>query len=506
MVSIHSRSSPDTQPYLKAGVYHILAGRIFDSYTRKLIPDQVITVDRNEGIILEVQDYSTFTSRSTSASEGNAETIDLKHLTILPGFVDSHVHLFLHAYSGTPWNDQVTTESIAERSLRAGVHARQTLMAGFTTVRDLGTEGAANADIALRKCLSTPGYGQEAIILGPRYYCATRAIVSTGSYGPKSTLYPSQNGVDGVTGAEIADGVDECIKAVRRQIGAGADWIKIYGDYTCRSQTSDVSRYIAGQPFATFNDDELRALIDTAHSLGVKVAVHAYTADVIGRLLPLGPDTIEHGGNLFDTSRGGDGADIVRQWAETRNGPTWVPTLAVFHSLSEMNPGDVETWEQAKKSFQTVLEIGGVESAIAGGKGIKICCGGDAGAFAHGDNGLEMVWMRKLGAGWATVLYWATLAGWECVRGSEWEGTRGKERIRAVEDSVGVRGGGGIGKGALERDVPFGAIRNGWAGDLVGIEGVLDGDVEQFEQAIMKGVQFVMKGGTLCKRDGKEVR
>lgn len=215
----------------------------------------------------------------------------------------------------------------------------------------------------------------------------------------------------------------------------------------------------------------------------MKVAVHAYTADVIGRLLPLGPDTIEHGGNLFDTSRGGDGADIVRQWAETRNGPTWVPTLAVFHSLSEMNPGDVETWEQAKKSFQTVLEIGGVESAIAGGKGIKICCGGDAGAFAHGDNGLEMVWMRKLGAGWATVLYWATLAGWECVRGSEWEGTRGKERIRA-----------------------FGVIRNGWAGDLVGIEGVLDGDVEQFEQAIMKGVQFVMKGGTLCKRDGKEVR
>lgn len=92
MVSIHSRSSPDTQPYLKGGVYHILAGRIFDSYTRKLIPDQVITVDRNEGIILEVQDYSTFTSRSTSASEGNAETIDLKHLTILPGFVDSHVH------------------------------------------------------------------------------------------------------------------------------------------------------------------------------------------------------------------------------------------------------------------------------------------------------------------------------------------------------------------------------------------------------------------------------
>lgn len=250
-------------------------------------------------------------------------------------------------------------------------------------------------------------------------------------------------------------------------------------------------------------------MIDTAHKLGVKVAVHANNANVIERLLQLGPDSIEHGSRLMDVAQGKDQTDVIRRWAKLSNGPIWVPTLAVFSVLAGQaeRPGGRDTWERSKKAFQTVLEIGEVESAIGGGQGIRISCGGDTGAFEHGDNGLEMVLMRKLGAKWATVLYWATLAGWEGVRGMEWDGDRGKERIVAAERRASTRGLRiGMGKGMLERDTPFGAIRKGWAGDIVGVTGVLDGDAEEFEQAIMKGVQFVMKGGTLCKSDGKGLR
>ncbi|KAF9461895.1 hypothetical protein BDZ94DRAFT_1322965 [Collybia nuda] len=497
MVSTNPTPSPSQDISQLYGAYHILAGQIFDSHACKFVPNQVISVDGVNGTILGVQDHAHFTKPK------DEDFIDLRHLTVLPGFVDAHVHLFLHEYSGTSWGDQLTKESLTERSLRAGVHARKTLMAGFTTVRDLGTEGAADADIALRKCLAYPANGKGPIIPGPRYYCTTRAIVSTGSYGPKSTLYPSKSGIEGVTGAEIADGVDGCVMAVRRQIGAGADWIKIYGDYRNRSQISDVSPDIAGTSFPLFNRDELKAMIDTAHSAGVKVAVHTNTASVIETVLELGADTIEHGQDLLDTRRGGDGTDVIRKWTEPGKNTTWVPTLAVFYSIAKLGlPGAAENWEKAKKSFQAVLRQGKTKGAITDGDGIKIVCGGDTGAFPHGENGLEMVMMRKLGAGWDTILRWATLAGWECIRGMEWEGERGKTRVKAIEE--GARTGAG-GKSALERNVPFGAIRTGWAADLVGIEGVLDGDVDAFEKAILTGVRFVVKGGTVYKRDGKEV-
>lgn len=274
-------------------------------------------------------------------------------------------------------------------------------------------------------------------------------------------------------------------------------------DYRYRSQISDVSPEIARTSFANFNRDELKAMVDTAHSVGVKVAVHASTASVIETVLDLGVDTVEHGQDLLDTSRGEDEADVIKKWAEPGKNTTWVPTLAVYYSIAQLGwPGAAENWERAKKSFQAVLKRGDTQDAVTDGKGIKIACGGDTGAFPHGDNGLEMVMMRKLGAGWETVLRWATLAGWECVRGMEWEGKRGQERLKAIEE--GIRAG-SEGKSALERSVPFGAIKTGWAADLVGIEGVLDGDADAFEKAILTGVRFVMKGGTVYKKDGKEV-
>ncbi|KAI0962661.1 hypothetical protein AcV7_001455 [Taiwanofungus camphoratus] len=198
----------------------IFAGKLFDPYTLTLLPNRIITVSRESGLILDVQPYSAADEASVDFS--GPQIVDLRPATVLPGFVDAHVHLFLHPYSEASWEDQVTRESLVERTVRATVHARRTLMAGYTAVRDLGTEGAGDADIQMRKCLSGP----NPLIPGPRYFCANRAIVVTGSYGPKNRLHYNQEGVEGITGAEVADGEVECIKAVRRQVGAGADWIK----------------------------------------------------------------------------------------------------------------------------------------------------------------------------------------------------------------------------------------------------------------------------------------
>ncbi len=147
--------------------------------------------------------------------------IDLPGLTLLPGLIEAHSHVLLHPYSETPWNDQVARESLSLRVARATNHLRDTLQAGFTTVRDLGTEGAGYADAGLKQAV------EQGIIPGPRMLVTTKAIVATGSYGPKG--FASEWTVP--QGAEEADGVDSLTRVVRDQIGHGADWIKIYADY-----------------------------------------------------------------------------------------------------------------------------------------------------------------------------------------------------------------------------------------------------------------------------------
>ncbi|KIK68747.1 hypothetical protein GYMLUDRAFT_36243 [Collybiopsis luxurians FD-317 M1] len=453
-----SPKSPATQK--------LLVGKLFDPYSLEFQDSQSVTISKDSGLIISVEPITENDLNPFDIESG--QTVDLRTLTVLPGFVDAHVHFFLHSYGKTSWNDQTTKESIVERTVRATVHARKTLMAGFTTVRDLGTEGAGDADIYLRKCLSGP----NPLIPGPRYFCANRAIVSTGSYGPKSSIHVNQEGIEDVTGGEVADGVDGCIRATRRQIGAGADWIKVYVDYRFRSRMEDVSPRIARNPSqATFNALEMESVINTAHALGVKVAAHASGTETITKLLELGIDSIEHGSGLVPHPD-----SLLRLFCASPN-TIWIPTLAVYYMEMQFASGKDaranRVWKVASETFQRALEMG-MEN---------IACGGDTGAFSHGENGLEMKLMVKLGAPWKKVLRWGTLGGWECIRSMNWETT---------EADVMPLG---------DHDVRFGCIRPGWAADLVGVQG----DFEQQFDDTVDNVQFVMKSGRMYKMDGKEV-
>ncbi|KAI0373138.1 hypothetical protein BV20DRAFT_962930 [Pilatotrama ljubarskyi] len=453
-------------------VVRLYAGKLFDPYRLELLSRRVVTVSPDTGLILDVQPYSLEQLEDVDLSDENE--IDLRTSTVLPGFVDTHVHLFLHPYAETSWEDQLTKESLVERTVRATVHAKRTLMAGYTTVRDLGTEGAEDADIQLRKCLS----GANPLIPGPRYFCANRAIIASGSYGPRSNLHLHQDGVECVTGAQFVDGEAECIKAVRKQVGAGADWIKIYADYRVRARVADVSAKVASADIQTFSDNELTTLITTARQLGVKVAAHAQTWRP--ELLPEngGVDTLEHGNNL--------GASDQLIDAIQRSNIIWVPTLSVFYtSDTEKTPGG--RWDRTAKNFQRALARGVT----------NIACGGDTGPFPHGDNALEMKLMVRLGADWRQVLRWATLGGWQCIRSTAWEGAEGAARLAKVaelRESPALVG---------DNEVPFGVVSRGFAADIVATSGDLEND---FENAVDKGnITFVMKAGKVFKRNGQEL-
>ncbi|KAF8633614.1 hypothetical protein AX15_001399 [Amanita polypyramis BW_CC] len=465
--------------------YRILAGHLFDSFQRVLVPNQAIIIDRRRGVILDIRDINAPVHATRTDADSVTEDIDLRHLVVLPGFVDTHVHMFLRPYNEISWTDQVTKESLPERTLRAGVHAWKILQAGFTTVRDLGTEGAFDADVALRKCLASDTPAQEPVIHGPRYYCANRGIISTGSCGPRSEPYPSVEGVQGVTGAEVADGKDACIRAVRRQIGAGADWIKIYADYNARSRMSPVSSRTARQALPTFSEEELEEMIDTAHGRGVKVAAQAQRSDVISTLLRLGVNTIEHGYNMDN--------EVMRQFSQAEGETIWVPTLSVLYSLADTSEENKARWQHCTENFIKAVVVPKEE----GGQRLEnIACGGDTGAFPHGQNALELMLMGALGAEWSRVLAWATLGGWRCVRGMEWEGPEGEKLLAEVESSGQPQG--------LERGVPFGAIRKGWAADIIALKGPVDGGFDAFSAAIMD-VRFVMKGARIYRQDGKPI-
>src|SRR6185295_9547177 len=211
-----------------------------------------------------------------SVAAAGATVVDLPGTTLTPGLVEGHSHILLHSYNEASWTDQVSREGLGLRVARAVNHLRDTLQAGFTTVRDLGTEGAGYADVELKQAVN------QGIIPGPRILASTRAIVATGSYQPK---FIAEWNVP--QGAEDADGVDSLTRVVRDQIGKGADWIKMYADY--RWGPMPGSR-------PTFSLEELKLAVETAKSAGVPVVVHANTAEGMRRAVLAGVETIDHGG------------------------------------------------------------------------------------------------------------------------------------------------------------------------------------------------------------------
>ncbi len=303
----------------------------------------------------------------------DARTIDLPGTTLLPGLIDVHTHALLHPYDEAPWDDQVLKEALALRVCRATNHLRNTLLSGFTTIRDLGTEGAGYADVGLKQAVA------QGIIPGPRMLVVTRAIVATGSYAPKG--FAPEFHIP--QGAEEADGADSLIRVVRDQIGKGADWIKVYADTAMGGA--------AVRP--SFSLDELARIVETARSVGVLVSAHATSKEGMRRAALAGVATIEHG----------DGGDLEVFKLMAQRGVALCPTLAAFEASARYRGYHLGTDPEpprlvrARATFKQALEAG-----------VTIANGSDMGVFAHGDGARELELLVEYGMKPAEALRSAT--------------------------------------------------------------------------------------------------
>ena len=364
---------------------------------------------------------------ATATIPAGAKRIELPGLTLLPGLIDAHVHFFLHPYNETSWDDQVLKEPLALRVARATVHARNTLLAGFTTVRDLGTEGAMYSDAGLRQAINT------GIIPGPRYLIASKAIVATGSYAPARPNYS----YDTPLGADEADG-PTLQHVIRDQIGHGADWVKLYGDYRWGPD---------GQARPTFSMEEMKLAAQTAHDAGRELAVHSSTPEGMRRAAEAGARTIEHGD---------EGTPEVFALMK-RKGVAYCPTLAASEAVESYRG-----WKKGTDPATTRIKEKHKSFAAALASGVTICSGSDAGVFTHGTNAHELELMAEYGMKPIDVLRSAT----------------------SVTAKV------------LNMDGLIGRVATGLRADLIAVSGDPASNISALKQ-----VKFVMKDGVIYRND-----
>ena len=278
----------------------IRAGTLIDGKSDKPRANQVIVIRGNR--------IESVSDASSAKIPAGATEIDLSKQTVLPGLIDSHTHIFLQGEDPAKggYDANILTQGLALRAVRAGVAARHALEQGFTTLRDVETEGAGYGDVGIKQAINL-GY-----IPGPRLFVVTRAISTTGGY----MLEGYAPELDMPKGAQIVDGPVEARKAAREQLDKGADWIKVY--MTHRSWVGKNGE-LASQP--TLTVEELRAIVDEAHGWGKKVACHAYSGIGLHRALDGGCDSIEHGLDLDDAAI----SQMLKQ------GTWYVPTLNVYY-------------------------------------------------------------------------------------------------------------------------------------------------------------------------------
>lgn len=381
----------------------LLAATAAAAETYVLVPDRVFDgAAMHEGWRVRVEDGRIAAAGPVVDSEG-ARVIALAGATLLPGLIEGHSHVLLHPYDETSWNDQVLKESVAERAARAVNHLGASLAAGYTTLRDLGSEGAGYADVGLKQAL------EKGVIAGPRLIVAGPAMVATGAYGPKGF----REGVAVPQGAVEVSGAEAAMAETRRQIAGGADWIKVYADYRWGPD---------GEARPTFSVEELTRIVETAASSGRPVVAHAATDDGMRRAIEAGVATIEHGdAGTLDTYR-----------LMARRGVAICPTLGAVEATARYAgwDGRAETAPQRVKAKRDQM-------ARLLKAGAPLCAGSDAGVFDHGDNAWEIELMADYGAAPLAALIAATSGNAKMLR---LEDEIGAVKPGLAADLVAVRG------------------------------------------------------------------
>jgi len=341
----------------RAQVILVKAGRLLDVRGGQVQSGQSILIEN--GRIRQV-------GANISAPAG-ARVIDLSNAMVLPGLIDTHTHILLQGdITAQDYDDQLLKESIPYRTIRATVSARTALMNGFTTIRDVETEGAMYADVDVKTAI------ERGVIPGPRMFVSTRAFAPTGMYPLLGYSWELKM----PEGVQIIDGADNIRRAVREQVKYGADWIKYYSDRKYYMKDGALHSWV------NFTDEEAKAMVDEAHRLGHKVAAHCMGKEGIEAALRAGVDSVEHG----------PGLDEETMDTMARRGVYWCPTIYVVAYVAK---GRAEAGAPIWLDIQRV-EANAFPKALK--KGVKIVFGTDAGGFSWTENeAKEFGWMVKYG-------------------------------------------------------------------------------------------------------------